>query len=111
MKDSQQIWLESLPPEVRAEAEAEIALYDSPDVEESIDINDDWKPPAESGMGLTVEFSGEEIKTLTRAFGRVLWRCLRSCTMRCWSGREGIIAERGESERDSVAAGLSGGAV
>ena len=103
MKDSQQIWLESLPPEVRAEAEAEIALYDSPDIEESIDVNDDWNPPAESGMGLTVEFSGEEIKTLTRAFGASveMFEIMHDALLE--RARE-IIAERGESGRDSVAA-------
>lgn len=69
MKDSQQIWLESLSPEVRAEAEADIALYDNPDVEEWTDVEVDWAAPTNGGMGLTVEFNREEIRTLTRAFG------------------------------------------
>ena len=101
MKDSQQVWLESLSPEVRAEAEAEIALYDSPDVEEWIDIDDDWAPPKEGGMGLTVDFSREEIKTLTKAFGvsTVMFEIMHDSLMA--RARE-IIAKRSDSE--SVAA-------
>lgn len=101
MTDAQRIWLESLPPDVRAEAEAEIALYDGADVAESVDIDDDWTPPAESGMGLTVEFSGEEINTLTKAFGTSveMFEIMHDALM----GRaQAVLAERGES--DSVAA-------
>lgn len=103
MKDSQQIWLESLPPDVRAEAEAEIALYDGPDVEEYVDIDDDWKPPRNGGMGLTVEFSREEIKTLTKAFGASveMFEIMHDSLME--RARE-VLAERGESDTDSVAA-------
>ncbi len=101
MKDAQQIWLESLPPDVKAEAEAEIAMYDNADVEGSVDIDDDWTPPAGSGMGLTVEFSGEEIKTLTKAFGTSveMFEIMHDALM----GRaRAVLVERGES--DSVAA-------
>lgn len=101
MKDAQQIWLESLPPDVKAEAEAEIAMYDNADVEESVDIDDDWTPPAGSGMGLTVEFSGEEIKTLTKAFGASveMFEIIHDALM---ERARAVLVERGES--DSVAA-------
>ena len=101
MKDAQQIWLESLPPDVRAEAEAEIAMYDSADVEESVDIDEDWTPPAGSGMGLTVEFSGVEIKTLTKAFGTSveMFEIMHDALM---ERARAVLVERGES--DSVAA-------
>ncbi len=103
MKDSHQIWLESLPPEVRTEVEAEIATYDNPDNDEEIDINDDWRPPVGSGMGLTVEFNGEEIKTLTRAFGAstVMFEIMHDALMQ--QAHE-VLTESSAQESDNVAA-------
>ncbi len=103
MKDSQQIWLESLPPAVRAEAEADIALYDRPDIEEWVDVDEDWKPPEGSGMGLTVEFSGEEIKTLTKAFGASveMFDFMHDALM---ERAQTVLVEREEADSDSVAA-------
>ena len=103
MKDSQQIWLESLPPDVRAEAEAEIALYDSPDIEEHVDIDEDWKPPENGGMGLTVDFSREESNTLTGAFGASveLFEIMHDALM---ERARATLADRGESDTDTVAA-------
>ena len=103
MKDSQQIWLESLPPDVRAEAEAEIALYDSPDVEEWIDIDDDWVPPKDGGMGLTVDFTREEISLLSRAYGASveMFEIMHDALI---ERAQAALAERGESESDTVTA-------
>jgi hypothetical protein len=103
VKDSQQIWLESLPPEVRKDAEADIALYDSPEAESTIDIDEDWRPPAKSGMGLTVEFSREEINTLTKAFGASveMFDIMHDALM---EQAKVVLAERGASDSDSVAA-------
>lgn len=103
MKDSQQIWLESLPPRVRAEAEAEIALYDGPDVEEWIDVDDDWIPPENPGMGLTVEFSSEEIRTLSKAFGASveMFEIMHDALM---ERAQAVLAERGDPESNTVAA-------
>ena len=103
MKDSQQVWLESLPPGVRAETEADIALYDDPDVEEWVDIDDDWKPPDNPGMGLTVDFTREEIRTLTKAFGASveMFEIMHDSLME--RARVALV-ERSESDSDTVAA-------
>ena len=103
MKDSQQIWLESLPPDVRAEAEADIAVYDRPDIEEWVDVDEGWKPPEGSGMGLTVEFSGEEIRTLTKAFGASveMFEIMHDALM---ERAQTVLVEREDADSDSVAA-------
>ena len=101
MADSQQEWLSSLPPAVRAEAAAEIALYDSEEMWEleEVDVDDDWEPSGR--YGLTVEFSSEEINTLTRAFGTSveMFEIMHDALIK---RAQAMLAERGES--DSVAA-------
>ena len=99
MKDSQQLWLESLPSDVRAEAEADIAKYDHPGVEEYVDINDDWKPS--DRFGLTVEFSSQEIETLSKAFGASveMFEIMHDALM---EQAQAVLEERGET--DSIAA-------
>ena len=101
MADSQQEWLNSLPPAVRAEAAAEIALYDSEEMWEleEVDVDDDWKPSGR--YGLTVEFSSAEITLLSKAFGpgTVPFDVMHDALM---ERARAVLVERGES--DSVAA-------
>ncbi|MCY4616996.1 MAG: hypothetical protein OXD50_00365 [Chloroflexi bacterium] len=103
MTDSQQVWLESLDPRVRAEVEAEIADYEDPDNSEWVDVDEDWKPPEGSGMGLTVEFSGEEIKTLTKAFGASveMFEIMHDALM---ERAQTVLVKREDADSDSVAA-------
>ena len=103
MKSRQQLWLESLPPDVRADAEADIAMYDNPDIEEETDYNEDWSPAENLTMSLSVPFNREEIRVISEAFGASaeMFEIMHDGLME--RARE-IIAERGESERDSVAA-------
>lgn len=103
MTDSQQVWLESLAPDVRAEAEADIAMYDSPSVEEYVDVDDNWRPPTAGGMGLTVSFSAEEVGTLTKAFGASveMFEIMHDTLL---DRARAVLAERGDSEADTVAA-------
>lgn len=100
-----QEWLEALEPRVRAEVEAEIAYYKPDGVWEfeEVDIDEDWVPPAGSGMGLTVEFSGEEIHTLTKAFGTSveMFEIMHDALM---ERARAVLAERDKSESESVAA-------
>lgn len=102
MTDSRQIWLESLDPRVRAEVEAEIADYEDPDNWEYVE-DDDWKPPANSGMGLTVEFSSEEIRTLSKAFGASveMFEIMHDTLM---ERAQAVLAKRGDPESNAVAA-------
>ena len=101
MADSQQEWLDSLPPAVRAEAAAEIALYDSEEMWEleEVDVDDDWEPSGR--YGLTVEFSSEEIALLSKAFGpgTTPFELMHDTLI---ERAQAVLAERGES--DSVAA-------
>lgn len=103
MTDSQQEWLNSLPPTVRAEVAAEIALYDSEEMweAEEVDVHEDWKPSGK--FGLTVEFTSEEIRILTKAFGAsvVTFEIMHDALMK---QARTVLAERGESESDAVAA-------
>ena len=101
MKSSQGLWLESLPPEVRREAEADIAMYDAPDLEEYIDIDDDYVPP--DRMGLTVYYSSEEISLLSKAFGASaeMFEIMHDTLI---ERAHATLAERAESESGSVAA-------
>ncbi len=103
MTDSRQAWLESLDPRVRADVEAEIAFYENPDNYELVDFDDDWEPPKEGGMGLTVEFSSEEIRTLSKAFGASveMFEIMHDTLM---ERAQVILAERGDPESETVAA-------
>ena len=102
MTDSRQTWLESLDPRVRAEVEAEIADYEDPDNFEYVE-DADWKPTANPGLGLTVEFSSEEIKTLSKAFGASgkMFEIMHDSLME--RARVALV-ERSESDSDTVAA-------
>ena len=70
MADSaQRAWLETLDPEVRLEAEAEIAFYDNEDLWEFEEVvDDDWKPDPEGGLNLLVGFDAEERRLIFEAF-------------------------------------------
>lgn len=103
MADSQQEWLNSLPAAVRAEAAAEIAFYDSEEMWEleDVDVDEDWKPSGR--FGLTVEFSSEEVKILSKAFGASVevFEIMHDALM----GRaQAVLAEQGEADSDSVTA-------
>ena len=101
MTDSRHARLESLDPEVRAEVEAEIADYEDPDNYEYVD--DDWTPPENPGMRLTVEFSREEIKTLSKAYGASveMFEIMHDALM---ARARALLTERSDSESDTVAA-------
>ena len=70
MADSaQQAWLDTLDPEVRLEAEAEIAFYDNEDLWDSeVVVDEDWKPDPEGGLNLLVGFDAEELRLIFEAF-------------------------------------------
>ncbi|MDE2892570.1 MAG: hypothetical protein OXN86_08730 [Chloroflexota bacterium] len=102
MTDSRQTWLESLDPRVRAEVEAEIADYEDPENAEYVE-DDDWAPPKGGGMGLTVDFSSEEITTLSQAFGASLemFKIMHDALM---ARAHEELREREESDSDSLTA-------
>ncbi len=98
-----QVWLESLDPRVRAEVEAEIASY-KPDglwEFEEIEPEGDWEPSGR--MGLTVHFTGDEIATLSKAFGASseIFEIMRNALM---ERAQAELAERGEVDSGTVAA-------
>ena len=99
----QQAWLDTLDPEVRACAAAEIAFYDSEELWEfeEVHVDDDWKPSGK--MGLTVDFSSEEIKTLSKAFGASgkMFEIMHDALM---ERARAALVERSESDSDTVAA-------
>lgn len=98
-----QEWLEALEPRVRAEVEAEIAYYKSDGVWdfEEVDVDDDWEPSGKHG--LTVEFSSEEITTLSKAFGpgTAPFDIMHDALM---EKAQSVLAERDGSTSDTVAA-------
>ena len=79
MQDSRQQWLDSLDPCVRAEVEAEIAESEHPDIEECIDIDEDWQlspnatfkvvPDSPPGVWFDLEFTTSERDELMQAVG------------------------------------------
>ncbi len=79
MQDSRQQWLDSLDPRVRAEVEAKIAEYEHPDIEECIDIDEDWQlspnatfkvvPDPPPGVWFDLEFTTSEYDELMQAVG------------------------------------------
>jgi len=87
---------------VRAEVEAEIADYEDPGNFEYVE-DDDWEPPKEGGMGLTVEFSREDIATLSKAFGASveMFEIMHDALM---ERAHQSLKERGELDSDTVAA-------
>ena len=66
---SHQAWLATLDPEVRLQAEAEVAFYVNEDLWDYEIVDEDSAPAVESGMGLTVSFTAEEVRTILYAFG------------------------------------------
>ena len=98
-----QEWLEALDPRVRAEVEAEIAYY-KPDglwEFEELEPEDDWQPS--SRVGLTVHFSSDEMRTLRSAFdaSSEVFEIMHDTLM---ARARAVLAERGESDTDTVAA-------
>ena len=92
-----QEWLESLDPRVRAEVEAEIAYYKPNglwEFEES-EAEDDWEPSGR--MGLTVHFTGDEIATLSKAFGASseIFEIMRNALM---ERAQAELTERGQAD-------------
>ena len=98
-----QEWLESLDPRVRAEVEAEIASYKPKGLWEfeELETEDDWEPSGR--MGLTVHFTGDEIATLSKAFGASseIFEIMRIALM---ERAQAELAERGEVDSGTVAA-------
>ncbi len=68
---------------------------------EALEPEDDWVPG--SRVGLTVHFNGEEIKTLTRAFGAstVMFEIMHDALM---ERARAALDERGENSSSNVAA-------
>ena len=98
-----QEWLESLDPRVRAEVEAEIASYKPEGLWEfeELEPEDDWEPSGR--MGLTVHFTGDEIVTLSKAFGASpeIFEIMRKALM---ERAHTALAERGEVDSGTAAA-------
>ena len=98
-----QEWLETLDPPLRAAAEQVVDEYLHPIRYEPIGDSDDWTPKAGVQYGITVPFNRTEIKLLSEDPWREINPIQLMKDMLLEHARE-IIAERGDSERDGVAA-------
>ena len=79
-------------------------VYDSEELWEFEEVDvDDWKPPEDGRMGLAVDFGGDEIKTLTRAFGAPveMFQIMHDALM---ERAHEAMRERRELDSDAVAA-------
>ena len=69
MSDPQRAWLDSLDPDVRERAAAEIAYYDDPELWDFIEVDDDdddWDPARPPKLGMVVRFNDRELDLINR---------------------------------------------